>query len=153
MAQTRLFFNQVDCAAVWWRRFKFNCRQLNLVWPLWFLQDLPQEIQGSEHKAVFHQKKLFAPDKYQLESSLRPLEFLGFREVGGHALKLVLIPKREDELDEGCQVLITNEWFHNVSIAKNQDSPCISFQDLCRIIAFGLIAKQHINDRTQLGWQ
>lgn len=70
------------------------------------LQEIPNDIEGNEHKAIFYLKQM-SSSKYMFESSLYRSHYLGLDHNGGEVHHtLVLRHKAEDEVDERCNI----EW-------------------------------------------
>lgn len=68
------------------------------------LQEIPRDIEGDEHKAIFYRTQISSA-KYMFESSLYRSHYLGFDRNGGDDYEtLILRHKAEDEPDEWCNI-------------------------------------------------
>lgn len=72
------------------------------------LQELPEDIKDSKHKAVFYLTELSASNTFTFESSMYLGKFLGFKpdEKNPSLKKLVLHQRYSDEVDESCEILL-----------------------------------------------
>ncbi|XP_054457320.1 uncharacterized protein LOC129093342 [Anoplopoma fimbria] len=72
------------------------------------METLPEEIKGSNHKALFYMTKLSPANTFWFESSMYPSMYLGFEPDGFNPSlnKLVMHNKAQDEVDESCQLIL-----------------------------------------------
>uniref|UniRef100_A0A3P9L4P6 Interleukin-18 n=1 Tax=Oryzias latipes TaxID=8090 RepID=A0A3P9L4P6_ORYLA len=70
--------------------------------------DLPENICETKHKALFYRTKV-STNLYMFESSVYTSRFLAFEPLDNNPCihKLVLRNKSEDEVDEPCQVIVS----------------------------------------------
>uniref|UniRef100_H2M2N2 Interleukin-18 n=1 Tax=Oryzias latipes TaxID=8090 RepID=H2M2N2_ORYLA len=73
-----------------------------------YCQDLPNNICETKHKALFYRTKV-STNLYMFESSVYTSRFLAFEPLDNNPCihKLVLRNKSEDEVDEPCQVIVS----------------------------------------------
>ncbi|XP_061683198.1 uncharacterized protein LOC133504701 isoform X2 [Syngnathoides biaculeatus] len=71
--------------------------------------DLPENIETTNHKALFYMTKLpETRNTYMLESSLHPFEFLGFESEKNNSRQLTLALHRKiDEVDDRCMMTLS----------------------------------------------
>uniref|UniRef100_A0AAQ6IAS2 Interleukin-18 n=1 Tax=Anabas testudineus TaxID=64144 RepID=A0AAQ6IAS2_ANATE len=82
------------------------CNEKNEICPV--KMELPQEINESQHKAVFYLTKLSASNVCTFESSLCRGQFLGFEhdEDNPSLKKLALCPRYPDEVDDTSEIIM-----------------------------------------------
>lgn len=101
------------------------------------LQEIPKDIEGDEHKAIFYRRQISSA-KYMFESSLYRSYYLGFDDTGDDDYKtLILRHKGEDEVDERCNIELeecwtavnVTVWHQAVGFSRESNvSPCCIFQ-------------------------